>query len=427
MKKKVTAVILAAGKGKRAKTSMPKVLLELCGRAIILHILSALSSLKVVDDIIVVLGHKRELVQNAIKKVFPKVKFVYQKELNGTARAVSSASSLLKNKSNVLVLCGDTPLIKASTLRKFINSFFKERAKCSVMTAVFKEKNDYGRITRDSRGNVVGITEKVELKADLDREEVNSGIYCFEKSFLLKGLTKIKVNKKKKEFFLTDIINIAYKGGFGAKGFCLEDNLEILGVNTQKNLSKVRKLLNERLIEVASLRGVTFIDPDTTFLSFDTKIGKDTVIYPFTFIEKNVIIGSYCELGPFLRVRKGSAIGSDVKIGNFIEINRSTIGSGSRAKHFGYLGDAIVKDKVNIGAGTVIANYDGKNKHKTIIETGAFIGSDTVIVAPRKIGKGARTGAGSVVTRDVKNNDVVVGVPARVFIKEKKLKTKRKK
>mgnify|MGYP000215083361 CR=1 FL=1 len=419
MRKKVTALILAAGKSKRTKTSKPKVLLELAGRPLIFHIIDNLKSLFFVDEIVVVLGHRKDLVEEAIKREFKGVRFVYQNRLNGTAKAVETARKLVK-KDSVLVLCADTPLITRSTLRKFINFFFKSKADCAIITALFKERSDLGRVLRDEKGKIKAIVEKVDIKS-ISGEEVNSGIYCFNKKALFRNIGKIKANKRKKEFFLTDIIGIFYRQNLKVEGFCVEDATEVLGINTQKNLSLAQKIINRRLINQLMDRGVTIVDPDTTFVSFDTKIGRDTIVYPFTFIEKNVIIGSNCVVGPFAHIRAKSKIEEGAKVGNFTEVNRSILKKNVKMKHFSYVGDTRVGENTNIGAGTIVANYDGKRKHHTIIGREAFIGSGTVIVAPSEIGNNAVTGAGSVVTRPVKSNTVVVGVPAK-FLKKRKQK-----
>jgi len=419
MKKKVTAVILAAGKSKRTKTSIPKVLLDLAGRPFIFHIISTLLSVKYIDDIIVVLGHKKGLIRDQIRHEFRNIKFAFQNKQDGTAKAVEASGNLLKGKDNILVICADTPLITTATLNNFIKFFFKDRLDCAIITALFKKANDLGKIIRDREGNVEAIREKIEDRGSSE-EEVNSGIYCFRKKVLFDNLRKIKLNKKKKEFFLTDIINIFYRKGLRIKGFVVGDNDEIIGVNDQKNLSLARKIVNARFIRRLMGKGVMFIDPDTTFVSFDTIIGHDSVVYPFTFIEKNVIIGSNCAIGPFAHIRSGSVIEDHAKVGNFTEVNRSRLKKNVRMKHFSYLGDTTVGESSNIGAGVVVANYDGRKKHKTVIHKGAFIGSDTVIVAPSVIGEGAATGAGSVVTKSVAPKTVVVGVPARVFKKKKR-------
>ena len=421
MKKKVTAVILAAGKSKRTKTSVPKVLLDLGGRPFIFHIISTLLSVKYIDDIIVVLGHKKELIRNQIRHEFKNVKFAFQSKQNGTAKAVEASNNLLKGKDNVFVICADTPLITTATLNNFIKFFFKDRLDCAIITALFEKRSDLGKVIRDTEGNIEAIKEKVDIRGS-SKEEVNSGIYCFRKKMLFDNLRKIKLNKRGKEFFLTDIINIFYRRGAKMKGFVVSDNVEILGVNDQKNLSLARKIVNAGFIERLMEKGIMFIDPDTTFVSFDTKIGSDSVVYPFTFIEKNVIIGSNCSIGPFAHIRSGSVIEDYTKVGNFTEVNRSRLKKNVRMKHFSYLGDTTVGEDSNIGAGVVVANYDGKRKHKTVIHKRAFIGSDTVIVAPSVIGEGAATGAGSVVTKPVAPKTVVIGVPARVFKRKKEVR-----
>ncbi len=418
MVKKVTAVVLGAGKSKRTRTNVPKVLLDLGGKPLIFYILETLSSIKMIDEIFLVVGHKREKIQQVVYRKFRNVRFVVQPRQNGTAKAVEATKDFLKEKRNLLVICGDTPLIRKDTLKKFINFFFKKDADCAIITALFKEKSDLGKVIRDSSNRIKAIIEKTNIKSR-DNEEVNSGIYCFKKNFLFKELSKIKLNKKKREFFLTDIINIFYNKGFKIESFIVDDEEEILGVNTQKNFALVRKIINQRFLEKLMSRGVSIVDPETTFVSFDTKIGINSIVYPFTFIEKNVIIGNNCVVGPFAHIRAHSKIEDNSKVGNFTEINRSVLKKNVRMKHFSYIGDTTVGEAVNIGAGTVIANYDGKRKHNTTIGKRAFIGSGTVIVAPANIGEGAMTGAGSVVTKPVKSNTIVVGVPARVFKRKK--------
>ena len=421
-----TVVILAGGKGKRMKTTSPKALCDLLGQALIYYPLMEVLKLKrYLKEIIVVVGYKAKEVRQEVKKSFSKkqkIKFVYQPKMLGTADALAIAYKKIKY-NNVLVLCTDTPLISAQTLKAFILSFLKKNNSCSVLTADVSGENSLGVILRDKEGQVKGIKEKITFSSNRMRgsfnEEVNSGIYCFKKKTLGKNLPRIKKNKRKKEYFLTDIIEILYNRGEKLETYFLDRAEEILGINNQKDLWKVNKLMRQKMLEELVAKGAKVIDPETTFIEAGVKIGKNTTIYPFTFIEKGAIIGSNCSLGPFVRIRGNSSIGDNTQVGNFLEINRTQVGKKVRIKHFGYLGDTRIADRVNIGAGTVVANYDGKSKQKTDIEEGAFIGSDTVLVAPIKVGKGAVTGAGSVVTKNVKPNTVVVGVPAR------KLKKKR--
>ena len=415
-----TVVILAGGRGKRMNSTLPKALCDLLGQVLIYYPLKEVLKLKrYLKEIIVVVGYKAEIVEAEVKKSFPnetKIKFAYQKKMLGTANALDVACKKI-NSDNVLVLCTDTPLISFQTLKNFISSFLAKKLVCSILTAELKGDNSLGVILRDKKGRVRGIKEKISFDSKSIREviseEVNSGIYCFKSKTLKENLSKINKSNRKKEYFLTDIVEILYNNQEKLSTYSLDREDEILGINNQKDLWKVNKLMRLKVLETLVTRGIKVIDPDTTFIEEGVKIGKNTTIYPFTFVEKGAIIGTNCSLGPFVRIRGNSSIGDGAQVGNFLEINRTQIGKKVRVKHFGYLGDARIADRVNIGAGTVIANYDGKVKHKTNIGEGAFIGSDTVLVAPIKIGKGAVTGAGSVVIKSVKSNTVVVGVPAK--------------
>ena len=421
-----TAVILAGGKGKRMKSSSPKALCDFVGQPLIYYPLNEVLKLKkYLREVVVVVGYKAKMVQGEVRKYFPaktKIKFAYQPQMLGTANALGTACKKVKHK-NILVLCTDTPLIRAETPKTFMSQFLRKKLSCSVLTADVAGENSLGVILRDEKGALKAIREKVVLSSRTKKgisEEVNSGIYCFKKKVLRKNLPRIKKNKKKKEYFLTDIVEIIYNQGEGVDTCFLGKSEEILGINSQRDLWKAAKIMRQRVLEGFTAKGVKVIDPETTFIEAGVRIGKNTIIYPFTFIDKGVIIGNNCSLGPFVRIRGNSAVGDNTQVGNFLELNRTQVGKKVRIKHFGYLGDTRIADRVNIGAGTVVANYDGKSKQKTDIREGAFIGSDTVLVAPIKIGKGAVTGAGSVVTKNVKPNTVVVGVPAKVLRKKEK-------
>ena len=416
---KFTAVILAAGKGVRMKSSLPKVLHETRGRPMLHYVIGELSSLKkYIKQIIVVVGYKGDLVRKSVNKEFKNVTFVNQKVISGTASAVKCAKPKIRNK-NVLVLCGDAPLITKETLARFLKNYTSKKLKFSFITAHLGGENDLGAVVRDSKGFAKAISEKDQASYESRSSEINSGIYAFKRDVLFKNLAVIKRNKKKKEYFLTDLIDILYQKGIRIKPYFLKSSEEVLGINSQSDLSRAEKVIQRRIIERFLEAGVRVLDADSTFIDEGVKIGQGTVIFPFTFIEKDVIIGSNCSLGPFVHLRKGTKVKEGTFLGNFIEINRSQIGKDVTMKHFGYLGDATVGNKVNIGAGTVVANYDGKKKHKTFIDKGAFIGSDTVLIAPVKVGKSASTGAGSVVTKNVKAKTVVAGVPARTLKKKR--------
>ncbi len=425
-----TAIILAGGEGKRMKSTSAKALYDLMGQPLIYYPLKeALRLKKYIKEIIVVTGHEAALVEEKVRKCFlgkGKIKFVYQPQRLGTANALEIAYKKAKYQ-NTLVLCVDTPLIRAQTLRAFMLSFLKQKSSCSVLTADMVSENSLGVILKGEKGELRAIREKISSNFKAEKsglkdisEEVNSGIYCFKRKALKKNIFRIKKNKVKNEYFLTDIVEILYKQGEKPDTYFLDNFEEISGINTQKDLWKAAKAMRYRLLEEFAASGVKIIDPETTFVETGVVIGKNTIIYPFTFIEKGVIIGSNCSLGPYIRLRGGSFIGNDTQVGNFLEINRTRIGRKVKVKHFGYLGDTQIAEGVNIGAGTVVANYDGKSKQKTKINKGAFIGSDTVLVAPVKVGEGAVTGAGSVVIKDIKPNTIVVGVPAKKLRKKGK-------
>ncbi len=425
-----SVVILAGGEGKRMKSTFPKAVYDLIGSPLIFYPLKEVLQLKrYLKEIIVIVGHKGKMVEREVKKCFSagaKIKFVYQPRRLGTANALAVAAKKIKHK-NVLVLCADTSLIRAETLKAFISSFIRRRLSCSVITANEADDNSLGVIVRDKKGKLKAIQEKAKTalgsargkNSRLTNQEVNSGIYCFKRQLLKQNLSLITKNKRKNEYFLTDIVEILYNQREKIDTYLLDSSGEIIGINTQKDLWKAAKIMRQRVLEELSQKGVKIIDPETTFIESGVTIGKNTLIYPFTFIEKGVIIGNNCSLGPYLRLRKGSSVGDNTQVGNFLEINRTQVGKKVRIKHFGYLGDTQIAEGVNIGAGTVVANYDGKSKQRTDIKKYAFIGCDTVLVAPVKVGRGAITGAGSVVTKNVEPNTVVVGVPARVLKKKR--------
>ncbi|UCC94833.1 MAG: bifunctional N-acetylglucosamine-1-phosphate uridyltransferase/glucosamine-1-phosphate acetyltransferase [Candidatus Omnitrophota bacterium] len=430
MKRDFTAIVLAAGKGKRMRSRHPKVLHRLAGKPLIYYVLRELMGMRrYIKQIVVVVGHKNKNVEEAARKYFShsrkKLDFVYQNQPLGTADAVRCAQQKVKC-DDILIMCADTPLITRTTLRSFISFFLRKRAACALITAYRSDKNDLGSVLRDSKGRPCAVKEKLDFNPQGILAEVNSGIYCFKRDALLQSIKKIEKNARKQEYFLTDAIQILSGAGCRIEAYLLDDSEQILGINTQHHLRRAEKALRRKICDQFIARGVNIIDPESTFIEEGAKIGKNTYIYPFTFIEKNVIIGSNCTLGPFIHVREGCRIKDNAYLGNFVEICRSKIGKGVRMKHLGYLGDTSVGDNVNIGAGTVVANFDGKKKHKTFIEEDSFIGCDTILIAPLKVGKGAFTGAGSVVTRDVGAYTVVAGVPARILKSAQKYTSKTK-
>ncbi|MDP2922891.1 MAG: sugar phosphate nucleotidyltransferase [Candidatus Omnitrophota bacterium] len=423
--KDFTAIVLAAGKGVRMKSPLPKVLHKIRGKPLIGYVLEELAALKFIKQIIVVVGYKGKEVESYVKENFPKASCVYQKKLLGTADAVKPTQHKVKY-NNVLILCADAPLVTRKTIFSFLHSYVTQNLPCSLITAYVESTNEFGRIVRDDSGRVKAIVEKIVLEDNKktnqlrkDTKEVNSGIYAFDRETLFENLNAIQINPNKREYFFTDIVEIMYNRGYRIGACSLSDPQEMLGINNQRDLCMAEKILYKRVVDKFLDEGVRIIDPQSTFIDEGVRIGKGTIIYPFTFIQRNVIIAANCVLGPFIHLREGTYIAAGTHLGNFIEICRSRIGKNVRAKHFGYLGDTTVGDNVNIGAGTVVANFDGKNKNKTAISKNAFIGSDTVLVAPVNVGKYAVTGAGSVVTKNVKPRTIVVGVPAKLFKKKK--------
>jgi len=417
IKKDLAVIILAAGKSTRMKSELPKVLHKLCGRPMLGYVLDLVAALKPAHTV-AVLGYKQELVRRLIPGG---VKIAIQKRLIGTADAVRAGLAVLKGfKGTVLILYGDNPLLKKETLKKLLDYHWENEVDATLLTAQMKKPDGYGRIMRDKYSSICGIVEDKDCdEVQKEIKEINTGIMVFKQEKLAANLGRIRPDNRKKEYYLTDIIGILSQQRYLVDGIKAVDSAEALGINTRQELAKanslVQKMINDKLMQA----GVTIVDPATAFIAFGTKIGTDTVIYPFTVIERDVKIGKRCCVGPFAHLREGVRLEDEVTAGNFIEMVRSRIGTKTFVKHFSYLGDSSLGANVNIGAGTVTANFDGKNKHNTVIKNNVNIGSDTVIVAPVKIGKFAVTGAGSVVTKNIQDKTVVVGVPARTLRKNK--------
>lgn len=410
--KKVACIILAAGRGTRMKSELPKVLHPLCERPMLGYVLDLVRDLKI-RDMVAVLGFKHKLVQSRVE--FGTAKPVIQKKQRGTADAVRLAMPRLRRfKGTVLVLYGDIPLLRKATIEELLKYHKRNNLDATILTMKLEKPQGYGRVLRDKCANISGIIEEKDAD-DFQKEikEVNTGILCLEKDKLESALRKVRPDNRKREYYLTDVISILYEEGGFIQSVNCADTGEALGINSRLDLAKANSIMQRRINEGFMQAGVNIIDPATTFISHGTTIGKDTVIYPFTVIDRNVTIGNRCFIGPFAHLREDTVIHDDVTAGNFIETVRSRVGSKTFAKHFCYLGDAKVGAGVNIGAGTVVANFDGKDKHETVVKDGAFVGSDSVLIAPVKVGKGALIGAGSVVTRDVQDKTKVMGVPAR--------------
>ncbi|MFH1413817.1 MAG: NTP transferase domain-containing protein [Candidatus Omnitrophota bacterium] len=413
--KNLAIIILAAGKSTRMKSDIPKVLHPICSRPMLEYVLDLVRSLKA-DKTVLVLGHRHELFRKLLK---PDIKVAIQRKLLGTADAVKEALRQLKSfKGIVLVLYADNPLLKNETIIKLLKYHKENNPAATLLTARLKNPKGYGRILRDKYSSISGIAEEKDAD-DFQKgiKEINTGIICFNKTKLEGALKYIRPNNRKKEYYLTDTVGLFSKKGDLVDAVRIDDANEALGINSRKGLAEANKIMQQRIHEQFMKDGISIVDPNTTFISYGTKIGEDTTIYPFTVIERNVKIGRRCSVGPFAHLRGNTQLDDDVSVGNFGEIVRSRISSKTKAKHFCYIGDTRIGKQVNVGAGTVTANYSHGKKNLTVIGDGAFIGSDTILVAPIKVGRKAITGAGSVVVkqRNIPAGKTVVGVPARIL------------
>lgn len=441
MKKKHLALVLAAGKGTRFKSDKIKVLHPMLGKPMIHLVVDCMFALGS-EAVYVVVGHQKDEV---MKEEFSKpVEFIHQKKQLGTAHAVLAAKKMLQvNKDkDLLVINGDLALIRPESLRPLIKQHRKEKNALTFLSAIMDDPSGFGRVTYHNNGLIRIFEEKDATPAQRKIKEVNVGVYLFRIEDLLKALPKISNKNFKGEFYLTDIIEIM-SWGMGRVGVCRAPvQQEIVGINDRYELAKAVEILRQRKIKSLASGGVTIYDPSTTWIDLDVKIGRDTTIFSSVILEGKTVVGQGCKLYPFVHVRnsrvgheakiltstmieestieRGAQIGpfthlrpksfvkSGAKVGNFVEMKNTVFGRGSKAGHLSYLGDAEVKDNVNIGAGTITCNFDGKKKHKTIIEEGAFIGSGTELVAPVKIGKDAYVGAGSTINKNVSSGALAV-------------------
>ncbi|MET1176467.1 bifunctional UDP-N-acetylglucosamine diphosphorylase/glucosamine-1-phosphate N-acetyltransferase GlmU [Peribacillus simplex] len=426
------AIILAAGQGTRMKSKLYKVLHPVCGKPMVQHVIDQVNQLQI-EDIVTVIGHGAEKVQ---EQLGDSCKYALQEQQLGTAHAVMQAESALSVKSGTtLVICGDTPLIKAETMKELIALHEQSQAKATILTAYADNPAGYGRVLRGEGGLVEKIVEHKDA-TDEERyvKEINTGTYCFDNQALFSALKKVSNENVQGEYYLPDVIEILKEEGEVVTAFQSSDFEETLGVNDRVALSQAEQILRKRINETHMRNGVTIIDPLTTYIEADVQIGQDTVISPGSFIKgKSIIgqdciigpnteisnceigdgtevlqsvvhessIGSFVKIGPFAHVRPQSDIKDSVKIGNFVEIKKTVFGEGSKASHLSYIGDAEVGENVNIGCGSITVNYDGKNKHLTKIEDNVFIGCNSNLVAPVTVGEGAYVAAGSTITQDV--------------------------
>ncbi|MCQ2789375.1 MAG: NTP transferase domain-containing protein [bacterium] len=400
----INSIILAAGKGTRMKSEKSKVLHEIFGKTLLGYVLDAVNKTGKIDNSYVIVGHQAESVTEFVEKNYENAKTVLQSPQLGTGHAVSMVCPELENfKGEVIILCGDTPLISAETINKFIDFHKEKKSDLTVMSAIFDNPTNYGRIIRKGENLSAIVEEKDATLEQKSIKEVNAGIYCLVWEKIKPAFSQLKSNNAQGEYYLTDIISWAVQEGLNTNAYILEDNEEIFGINSKTHLAQATKMMNRKTIQKHLDNGVQIVDIDTTWISQDTEIGADTMIFPNVYITGKNKIGKNCKIGPFAHLRGDVILEDGVKIGNFVEVKKSKIKSNTNACHLTYIGDSEIGSGVNIGAGTITANYNHftKEKKNTIIEDGASIGSNSVLVAPVKVGKSASIGAGTVVTKDV--------------------------
>lgn len=431
------AVILAAGKGTRMRSKLPKVLHKVGGKAMLQHVLDAADAAGAAEKIVIV-GHGAELVESMVGE---QGKIVLQAEQLGTGHAVMQTKDTLAGfTGTAMILCGDTPLLDGEELKKFYEAHVQSGAAATVLTAFMDNPFGYGRIVRDADGNVQGIVEEKDADAQQKLiKEINTGIYCLECPLMFDVLATLTCDNAQGEYYLTDVLTKLNEAGKKVGGVVTEDSDMVMGINSRRQLAEAESVMRVRILNKLMDAGVTIMDPASTFIEGSVKIGCDTVIYPFTWLEGNTEIGEDCEIGPnvrltnvevgngthlqfvyghdckvcdevtagpYVHLRPDTVIGNKVKIGNFVEVKNSNVGTGTKLPHLTYIGDSDIGSGVNMGCGCITVNYDGKKKHRTVIEDNAFVGCNTNLVAPVTVKAGCYIGAGSTITKEVPENSL---------------------
>ena len=439
MARQLTVLVLAAGRGTRMRSAVAKVLHPVLGRPLIAWPLAVARALPASRRGVVV-GHQAE----AVSKVLPVgFEVVLQRQTLGTGHAVRQARRLFAGEGDTVVLSGDTPLLTAATVRRLLAGHRRRRATVSFLTARLADPSGYGRVVRDARGEVRAIVEHDDADAAPRRiDEVNAGVYCFDNRFLGRALGRLRAANRQEEFYLTDIIAAAVGSSLAVVGVPCDDPEEMLGVNDRLQLARVHDVLRRRVLERLMRAGVTVVDPGSTWVEPGVRVGADSVLFPGATLQGGTVVGAGCHIGPHTRVRDsriapgsvitdccvieeaaiglrchvgpfahlrpGTRLAAGVRVGNFVETKKARLGAGAKASHLSYLGDARIGRRVNVGAGTITCNYDGYSKFKTVIGDDVFIGSDTQLVAPVRVGRGALVAAGTTVTKDVPAGALVV-------------------
>ena len=425
------AIILAAGKGTRMKSKYPKVIHKVCGKEMVNHVIDV-SKKSGVKDIVAILGHGCDVVK---EKLPTDTMIAMQTEQLGTGHAVKMAKDYIKDEDTIVVLCGDTPLIKEETLKRLFDYHLENGYHTTVLTTEVDNPTGYGRIIRDENQDLLKIVEQKDANEEEKLvKEINSGIYCFNGKSLRESLDLLDNNNAQGEYYLTDTIQIMRNKGLKVGAYNGSTIEELMGVNSRVELSRAEDIMRKRINETHMVNGVTIIDTNSTYIEADVQIGNDTIVYPGAMLRGNTIIGSNCiigmnsnitnskigdyteienstiidsivgentNIGPYAYLRPNSNIGNNVKIGDFVEVKNATIEDNSKASHLSYIGDAHVGKDVNIGCGVVFVNYDGKNKYKSVVKDGAFIGSNSNLVAPVTVEEKGFIATGSTITEDV--------------------------
>ncbi|MBO3444084.1 bifunctional UDP-N-acetylglucosamine diphosphorylase/glucosamine-1-phosphate N-acetyltransferase GlmU [Clostridium sp. CCUG 7971] len=432
------AIILAAGKGTRMKSKHPKVVHKVCGKEMVNHVIDV-SKKSGVEDVVVILGHGSETVKTQIPQ---DSMIAMQTEQLGTGHAVKMAKEYINDNDTIVVLCGDTPLVKEETLKRLFDYHIENQYHATVLTTKVENPTGYGRIIRDENEDLLKIVEQKDANEEEKKaKEINSGIYCFDGKSLRKSLDLLDNNNAQGEYYLTDTIKIMRDKGQKVGAYNGSTIEELMGVNSRVELSKAEEIMRRRINESHMVNGVTIIDINSTYIESDVEIGNDTIVYPGAMLKGNTKIGSSCVIGmnssitnstigdytevesstiidstvgenttvgPYAYLRPKSNIGNNVKIGDFVEVKNATIEDNSKASHLSYIGDAHVGKNVNIGCGVVFVNYDGKNKFKSVVKDGAFIGSNSNLVAPVTVEEKGYIATGSTITDDVPQGSLAI-------------------